>query len=614
MMTVLDLTTPMPSGVGAFGSIPVPGTEPSGTWFSELLSLASSIQLPTTSWQPGAPERTILAIEAVAFAQSDVDVSIMAMGGFLQTAATGSVTSTALNGTQITTYCTPDPSNASQNPTGQLGWLDQNASNVYGVTRLAATYCEGPLAIVNLRGSSVRPFAPGQYHVGQSSGQTYSNGGSLTVPSSVIAGTGGVITSVSPGLTQTVLATQSAHGLAAGDSVYLSIPFTSGISGLQGAFALVTGTTTNTLSISLGSSGTYTGGGTVYLCTVATMVADVLGTGSNAPPGSVNTTITQNAGVFCSNVTSWAGNNWESNVALANRCVLSLANRSPNGPNQSYVYYAETAQQLLSAQSPPYVLTNGAVVANASGNPQTGVVTTVVASSSPVSTVLGDSVTPGCAQLGVVGVSNTNPCVVTCGGATSLLPGQSMAVTISGALGVSGVNGTNLATYVAANSFSVPVDTTTGGAYAGGGSVEGGDLGQIDALIQRNVVPNNTTALTVSALALPVTVTATVAVPQAYVASYKLAAKAQVQTQIASYPLGGAGSSSPQYSVPWDDILGALSEAGVVIPGGVSYASIQSLTISGNAQTVSSSGGGISFPSSRYQALLASVAVTVLGT
>ena len=84
---------------------------------------------------------------------------------------------------------------------------------------------------------------------------------------------------------------------------------------------------------------------------------------------TISHTVTQNTNVFAANVVAWAGNNWESNVALMNRCVLSLANRSPNGPSQAYVYFAETAAQLLAAQTPAYVLTNGSVAAAAFGVP-----------------------------------------------------------------------------------------------------------------------------------------------------------------------------------------------------------------------------------------------------
>src|SRR5271166_5921433 len=152
-LTVADLFTPAPSGVGPYGNVPL--VPPAGTWLSIMLQVASTVQLPTTSWQSGAPERTILAIEAVSFAQSDADISIIAQGGLLQSAAFGSVTFTSPNGTTQTVAVTPDPSNAAQNPTGALGWLDLLTQNTYDVFRLRATPAKGPLALVNLRPGTI---------------------------------------------------------------------------------------------------------------------------------------------------------------------------------------------------------------------------------------------------------------------------------------------------------------------------------------------------------------------------------------------------------------------------------------------------------------------------
>jgi hypothetical protein len=614
-LTVTDLFTPAPSGVGAYGAVPLVPAQ--GTWLGIELQIATTVQLPTTSWQPGAPERTLFAIEAVSFSMSDVDISIMAQGGFLQSAAFGSVIFVNLQGQTVTQAVTPDPSNSAQNPTGALGWLDLLATNRYDVTRLVATQATGPLAIVNLTGSSKGPYSAGGYHVqNAANGATYSNQSSLTIPSSTIAGSGGVVAGVAPGATFTVVTTAAAHGLSPGQSVYLVVPTSTGISIFPGnptpgsGFALVVATTATTFQIAVGSSGVWTSGGTVYLCTVGTMIADVAGIASNAGPGTVTIAVTQNANVFVDNLIGWSGSNWESNQALLNRCITSLAARSPNGPSAAYVYYAESAAQILAEQATPYTLTNGPVTAEAFGNPQTGIETVVVASLTPASSVLGANVTPGVAQLPISGVSNANPCVVTCTGPTSLAPAGTMQVTIAGVTGTGGVNGSNIATYVSANSFSIPVNTTATGTYTGGGQVEGGDLGAIDGLLQENVTPDNTTEVTVSAQAFPVTILATVVVPQAYAAQYSLRVSQQLQTQVSSYPIGGSATSSPANSIPWDDILGALEEAGVVVLGAVSYVrAVTSLSVNG----VTTAGLGASFPGPYYQALLAPPSITVIG-
>ena len=473
-----------------------------------MLDVAAIVQLPTTSWQSGAPERTILAIEAVTFQESDVNISIMAQGGLLQTAATGTVTYTTTDGTTVTVAVTPDPSNPAQNPNGTPGWLDLLTSTVYDVDRLAASYAIGPLAIVNTSSFSKGPFAAGTYHVANTAtGATYTNLASVTIPPSAIAGSGGSIVAVASTIPSTILTTNSAHGVSVGQTVFVSIPQTSGISGLTGTFAIVAATTPTTVQISVGSSGFLSGPGTLYLCTVTQMQADIAGLSSNAAPNSVTTAVTQAASVFVSNVIGWSGSNYESNPALATRAQQSLAALSPDGPAAAYVFLATSAAQLFTqvtpptiwtTVNPPYTLTNGPVLAGFSSNPQTGIGTLVVASTTPASTTFGGNVTPGVSKLQIVGVTNANPCVVTCVGPTSLAPAQSMTVTISGIIGTTAANGTFFGTYVGANSFSIPIDTTSAGAYVGKKSVEGGDLGQIDVLIQERRRSDLVTVNTVS--------------------------------------------------------------------------------------------------------------------
>lgn len=615
-LSVQDLFQPAPSGVGPFGNVPM--TPPAGSWLAKMLEVSTAVQLPTTSWQSGAPERTILAIEAVMFSQSDANISAMAQGGFLQSAALGSVTFQLLDGTTVTLPVTPDPSNTAQNPDGDLGWLDELGVGLYDTERLPASYATGPLAIAKTTAGSLGPYSPGGYHVASVLGATYRNADSLTIPSSIIAGSGGVVAGVSTGLTSSVITTSAAHGLAAGDAVYLVIPTTSGIVGLAATFALVTSVTATTFAVSVGSSGTWTAGGTIYKATLATMVADQAGPGSSAAPGQVTVAVTQNAGVFVSNPTAWAGASWESNTAYLERCLLALASRSPNGPAQAFVYFAASSFAILAGSTPralalrtsydldAYTLTNGPVRATAHSTPRTGVVTVAVASTSPISTTLGEAVTPGVSQLAISGITNASPAVVTCAAPTTLAPGESMTVTLAGVVGMSGVAGTFVGTYVSPNSFSIPVDTTAAGTYVGGGTVEGGDLGQIDVLIQRACVGSNTTALTASAVALPIIIAATVVVPQAYVQAYQLAVLTQLAAQIASYEIGG---NAPTFEVGYDDITGALEAAGVPALGQASVVrDIQSLSINGGGV-----GDGVDFPGSLYQAILVTPVITVLG-
>lgn len=600
VLSTTDLFIPAPSGVGPNGDVPT--NAPNGSWLSVELLIARTVKLPTTSWQSGAPERTILAINAVCLSQDDAIISGMAQGGFLGPAASGTVTYVALNGQTITVPVTPDPSIPSQNPTGAPGWLDLLCENVYDTTRLKATYATGPLAVVNTTPSIVGPFTAGTYHVANAStGQTYSNPSSVSIPSSIIAGTGGVVAGVTVGLTSSIIQTQTAHGLSVGDVAYVNIQVTSGVSGLAGVFGTVTATSSMTFAIAVGSSGAWTSGGTVYKCTQLTMVADALGIQSNAGPGTVTSTVTSSPGVSCTNLVAWSAANWESNAAYAARSQLGLASDSPDGPKQIYVYIALKAQEILASETPSYAFTNGPIIAaNEFLNPQTGVVITVVASATPASTTLGAAVTPGCAQLAIVGATNTNPIQIQTASPHNLLSGY--IASIDGVLGNTNSNGTNPVVVIDPSTFSIPV--AGNGAYTGGGTVEGGDLGAVDALLQESAVPDNTTAITQSALALPTSVVATVVVPQAQVAAYRLAAPIALQTFLSTLPIGGF----PGFGViPYDGIVGALEEAGVVVLGQASYVrAIQGLTVNGGTIDVP-------YPTNQYQALLATPILNVVG-
>jgi hypothetical protein len=596
-----QLFQPAPSGVSLN-----PNTPPAaGSWLALLIQNAQLLNLPTTAWQPGGPERTIDAMMAVAFARSDVLISMMAQGGFLDFAASGTVTATALDGTTVTQPVTPDPSIASQNPTGVPGWLDALGQSFYSVFRLLATYASGQLAIANTTAGTLT-YAAANYHVANTSTNvTYSNVSALTVPPSALPSTNGQIVSVTPG-TSTTIGTNTAHGLSPNQTVYITGVL--GITGLTApTFALVTSTpTTTSFTIDVATSGSWTGGGTVYLCTVATMAADAKGIASNAAPGQVTTTVTQTNGVFVDNLTAWSAANFESNPNYAGRCRLKLGALSPNGPAQAYQYFALTAQQILAAEVPAITLTNGPIAkAITYAVPATKTTNTVISSSTPASVTLGGQVTPGCAQLAITGATNASPIAITTASAHGLSTGNNAI--ISGVLGNTAANGAWVITKTGANTFTL--NTSVGnGAYTGGGFVEGGDLGEVDNLIQANVVPDDTTAVTQSSLAFPIAVVATVVVPNAYVASYQAAAAAALVALLATYPIGGnippGGSNG---TIPISAIEGALIDAGVLVLGGVSFVrQVSNLTI--NASSVD-----LNYPSPNHDALLTAPTITVIG-
>ena len=72
--------------------------------------------------------------------------------------------------------------------------------------------------------------------------------------------------------------------------------------------------------------------------------------------------------------------------------------------------------------------------------------------------------------------------------------GAGSVATISGVIGIVEANGTWQITNLTSNSFSIPVTSTN--SYAGGGVIEGGDLGEVDALLQELCVPNAITETT----------------------------------------------------------------------------------------------------------------------
>lgn len=596
-LTIDDLFTPAQSGVGLNPN----DTPATGTWLAELLLVAAAVGLPTTAWQPGGPERTILSIAAVALAQEDAIISLMAQGGFLDFAAGGTVTTTALDGTTVTQPVTPDPSIPSQNDTGAPGWLDELGSSYFDTTRLQATYATGTLSILN-GGVSTLTYGVGQYHVANSATSAgYSNLTALSVPPSALAVTA---TSAVSGTTTTVT-TSAAHGLSIGDIVVI-VGF-AGITGLDGAYALVSSVpTTTSFVVNVTTSGTATGSAAVYRTTPAQFAADVLGVGSNAAPGAVTVTVVTNPGVLVNNISSWSASNYESNSSYAARSRLSFGARSPNGPTQAYEYVALTAAELLAAETPAVTLTNGPVEnAVTYGDPVTGHVILVVSSTNSASLVLGEAVTPGCSQLGVTFASNATPINVTTASPHGLVDGD--WVTVNGVQGNTAANVTTIVAVTSPTTFNL-ANTVGNGAYTIGGAVEGGDLGQVDRLIQANVVPDGVTAVTQSATAFPIAIVATVVVPQAYVALYTLAASASVTALLDSYPIGGdTPPGGTGGTVPISAIEGALVSAGVLTVGQVSYVrEVSTLTLNGGVVD-------LDYPTQDSVALLALPSITVVG-
>lgn len=469
-----SLFTPAASGVtpGNAGA-----TASSGSWLSTLLSVASTLGLSATSWQPGGVARTILAIVATADAARDQVIVKMIKGGFLDSAAT----------------VTPDPSNANTwtSATWTPGWLDVLADGVYNVQRIAATYATGTINVVASSSAAGGTFQPGTYHVANGSGKTFSNTQAFTVtPSST---------------------------------------------------------------------------------TPITIAADIAGSSSNSATGGITTTVTSLVGVTVTNPQSINGSDAESNAALVTRCRQKLQALSPNGPKGAYAYFALAASQLRAAATGnPSAITSPITRALVTVAPTTGIVTLYVASA--------NGTVSGVAGLAVTAATNASPIAITTASAHGLSTGA--VVTVSGVLGNSAANGTWIVAVVDATHFTLNGSNGVGfGTYATSGVIQGGDLGQVDYVIQSQCVPNAVTALTVSAAAALITFTIDVWVPAAQVQTAGGLVQSQIATYVAGLPIGGVTDPSGAYTnaLLFDSVLGAIYQT--------SGLNVQQATLLLNGQT-----------------------------
>lgn len=345
---------------------------------SAELQIADVLGLKTTSWEQGDPTRTNYAVVANLLSLADVDISLLAQGGFLDYAANGSITYTdPVSGAEITVYVTPDPANPSQNPTGALGILDVLAFNVYDVLRTLASKAGGTLAIANTSASTYGPFEPEGYHVAQPAAvgsPTYSNTATISIVPSATAGAG-----ISGATNATPIAiTDVGHGRATGDLVFIQGVL--GNTAANGWWVITkTGADTFTLNSSVGN-GAYTGGGLVYVPQTAPFTADVAGTASNAArAGVVTQPVTSLIGVSVWNTGAWIGANTETNAQVVVKCRLKLQSLSPNGSKGAYEYFALQSQVYAQLLTPPETLTSPITRAKVVPDKTTGTVTVTVA-------------------------------------------------------------------------------------------------------------------------------------------------------------------------------------------------------------------------------------------
>lgn len=506
-------------------------------WSAQLLADAASSGLSTTSWQSGGVVRTLLAICAQADYATDAVIALAARGGFLDFAADPTVTA--------------DPS---VTPGVESGWLDLLASSGYNVTRAASTFATGTAVLTNTSATPYGPYSALGYHLSNpATSATYANTAALTIAAGSNPSTIASATTDTP----IKITTNPAHGLATG--AYVTITGVTQNTAANGTWQITWVSNTEfTLNGSVGTGlAPVVTAASLWLAQSLTVAADVAGSASTAAPGTITGTVTSLLGVTATNLVSLVGANAESNTALAERCRLKLASLSPNGPADSYHYFALQASTLLAAMVPPVTLTGGPITrALVAANALTGTVTTTVANAA------GD--VAGVSGLTVTGATWATPIVVTTSAAHGL--NNNDYVTISGVLGNTAANGTWQITAAAGVTFTL-VGSAGNAAYTSGGTVEGGDLGQVDRILQANAVPLAVTALAQSATALPIPVTADVWAPAAVASTISALVSAKLAAYFAALPIGGLTDPGLAYTniVPLDALIGQIFEASTAI-------------------------------------------------
>lgn len=393
---------------------------PAATWLQRFIDTADKLKLRASAWQPGSIARGVFQTFSYAFALGDSIVSGIAQGGFLDFAATGSVTYTDAAGVTTTSPVTPE---------GGPGWLDILTDGQYDTQRIESSSAGGRQAFVNTSASTYGPIAAGTLHVSNSATKIqYSSTESATIPPSPIVGTS--VVGVSNYFGQVKVVTSTNHGLATGAVV--------AVLGVLGVPPLASGwvgtvTVIDVKTIALDGTtmaGAYVSGGVVRTPTVATVTADVEGSigssldGSGVPnTNSVTTLVTNLIGVTTGNVDVFFGTDQERNLDLAARARLKLASLSPNGPKGAYEYFTLSASQWAAKLTPPLKLGAAITREREFADPNDGTVFVVVANpvgaSSPADVAVVDAVlqafsTPNAVTSKVISATDRNvSCAVT---------------------------------------------------------------------------------------------------------------------------------------------------------------------------------------------------------
>jgi hypothetical protein len=522
-LTVSELFTPQPPGFTAQN----PGAAPlAGSWLEYLVTQAAALNLSTTAWLPGEPSLTIYQSDAVAHGQQDSQISVQAQGGFLDFAANGVVPFTDVNGNVTQVPVSPDPSVPGQNPSGAPTWLDLLASSVYRCRRFPVAPSSGTEYFVNTQSNSIGTFTAGTFHVSNTvTAATYSNQATFAATASPPVGTSvTAATATSP----VAVSLQTPHGLATGVVVYAQ---GIGVLSADGFYQVtVTGAKNLTLNGSIGS-GSWSGGGTLYLATALEIAADVPGSGGDAATGQIGKLITAAPGCFVSNLGSLSGANWESNQALASRCRCGLGALSVNGPNGAYIFWALASYLVASGHALGPALPSAVTAAFAAF--------LIAAGQGPI--VANPLPAPVLLDGGPITKAIVNPVLMTGG----------VVVTVA----------------------------------SGAGAVDASDLAAVNAIIQAYATPKGVTSGVQSATGITVNVAATVYVPAALVGAYQSQASIALGLYFATLPIGGLNIDNNSNVLPIDAIEGTLFAAGQA-NGAIYTINVYGLTLNGGSTDI----------------------------
>jgi hypothetical protein len=145
---------------------PVTATEAN----AQLLAIAQVLGLPVTAWQKLGISRTLYMTMAQEFADNSSIINFIAQGGYASYAS--------------------QMIDASGNPV--TTWMDLIASEVYGISRIQASFAaldDTQFILTNPDAQNYGPFGPGELSFGNgSTGAEFQNTGTITIALSTTTG------------------------------------------------------------------------------------------------------------------------------------------------------------------------------------------------------------------------------------------------------------------------------------------------------------------------------------------------------------------------------------------------------------------------------------------